>query len=103
MNLFEIVVHYETNVLELGHCDVDHISMITLLQVIYEYDIVNNKVQMADYDIWVVLPCCSKRIEVISDNQLMGIFRMFSNYSCTRIVFEIYNKPYIPLPPVGST
>ncbi|KAL5784564.1 hypothetical protein ACOSQ2_006956 [Xanthoceras sorbifolium] len=33
----------------------------------------------------------------------MGTFRMFSDHSCTRIVFEIDNKPYIPLPPVGST
>ncbi|KAL5846134.1 hypothetical protein ACOSQ3_009658 [Xanthoceras sorbifolium] len=103
MDLFEIAVHYGTNVLELGHYDVDHISIITLLHATYESHIVNNKVQIADYDIWVVLPWCSERIEVIRDNQLMGIFRMFSDYSCTRIIFEIDNKPYIPLPPMGST
>ncbi|KAL5776559.1 hypothetical protein ACOSP7_009485 [Xanthoceras sorbifolium] len=28
---------------------------------------------------------------------------MFSDHSCTRIIFEIDNKPYIPLPPMGST
>ncbi|KAL5803156.1 hypothetical protein ACOSQ4_031461 [Xanthoceras sorbifolium] len=36
MHSFEIIVHFGTNIVELGYCDADHISIITLLHSGYQ-------------------------------------------------------------------
>ncbi|TXG57121.1 hypothetical protein EZV62_018434 [Acer yangbiense] len=103
MEVLEVVVHYGTTVHDVGTWDVEHISIITLLHAMNEKNTGVDQVPSGDYFVFVLLPWCSEKVEVKTDNDLVELFRMFSENGCTRIVFEVEDKPYIPLPPEGPS
>ncbi|KAK2660488.1 hypothetical protein Ddye_007021 [Dipteronia dyeriana] len=99
MDIFEIVVYYESKMFELGTCDVDHVSLITLLHTMSGHE----EVPKYEYCVWVLLPWCSEREEVTSDSDLIDVFTLFSNHKEKKISFEIEKKAYIPLAPTASS
>ncbi|KAL5763290.1 hypothetical protein ACOSP7_019554 [Xanthoceras sorbifolium] len=103
MNTFEIVVHFGTNVLELGRCDADHISIITLLHAMNESYTGNSDPPKEYYNVCVQLPWCNERLEVRNDSEIVNVFELFNRHRCGRIVFDVEHKPYIPLPREGSS
>ncbi|KAL5793903.1 hypothetical protein ACOSP7_002497 [Xanthoceras sorbifolium] len=103
MHSFEIIVHFGTNIVELGYCDVDHISIITLLHSMSKKTAGKEDVPKEQFCVFVILPWCSDIVEVKNDNELVNVFSMFRELECSRIVFEIDYPPYVPLPPEGSS
>ncbi|KAH7576985.1 hypothetical protein JRO89_XS01G0187100 [Xanthoceras sorbifolium] len=85
INTFEVMVNFGTNVLELGRCDTDHTSIITLLHAMKESFTYNNDHSKEDYIVCVQLSWYNER------------------HRCDRMMFEVKHKPYVPLPPEGST
>ncbi|KAL5786358.1 hypothetical protein ACOSQ2_008750 [Xanthoceras sorbifolium] len=88
MNTFEIVVHFGTNVLELGRCDANHISIITLLHAMNESYTGNRDHPKEDYNVCVQVPWCNERLEVRNDSEIMNVFELFNKHRCDRIVFD---------------
>ncbi|KAK2647957.1 hypothetical protein Ddye_015446 [Dipteronia dyeriana] len=66
-NIFNITVLHGTNVIDLGQCDADHISLIMLVHALSE--------QLTA--VWVQLPWCSDIVEVFTDRDLLVVFREF--------------------------
>ncbi|TXG72825.1 hypothetical protein EZV62_001404 [Acer yangbiense] len=79
-------------VFELGTCDVDHVSLITLLHTMFKKQTGYEDVPTDEYCIWVVLPWCSERMAVNSDSNLVDVFQLFSNHKKTSITFEGDNE-----------
>ncbi|KAL5743866.1 hypothetical protein ACOSQ2_026982 [Xanthoceras sorbifolium] len=103
MHNFEIIVQFGTNTVELGYCDADYISIITLLHCMSKKTIGKEDVPKEQFCVFVILPWCNDVVEVKNDNELVNVFSMFREYGCSRIVFEIDYQPYVPLPPEGSS
>ncbi|KAL5826878.1 hypothetical protein ACOSQ4_018675 [Xanthoceras sorbifolium] len=103
MHSFEIIVQFGTNTVELGYCDADHISIITLLHCMSKKTTGKEDVPKEQFCVFVILPWCNDVVEVKNDNELVNIFSMFREHGCSRIVFEIDYQTYVPLPPEGSS
>ncbi|KAL5810467.1 hypothetical protein ACOSQ4_027035 [Xanthoceras sorbifolium] len=103
MHNFEIIVQFGTNTVELGYCDADYISIITLLHCMSKKTIGKEDVPKEQFCVFVILPWCNDVVEVKNDNELVNVFSMFREHGCSRIVFEIDYQPYVPLPPEGSS
>ncbi|KAL5773519.1 hypothetical protein ACOSQ2_013443 [Xanthoceras sorbifolium] len=89
MDLFEVLVHFGSNVIELGHCHSDHISRITLLHVLPENQIGNSNTPKEEYIVCVQLPWCHERLEVNNDMEMLQVFEIFRAHRVRRIVFHI--------------
>lgn len=76
-NIFKITVLHGTNVIDLGECDGDHISLITLVHAMTEQLSGSSKVPDEEYSVWVQLPWCSDVVEVSTDEDLLDVFREF--------------------------
>ncbi|TXG54883.1 hypothetical protein EZV62_020139 [Acer yangbiense] len=98
LDIFDIYVTIDTEVVELGTCDADHISMIVLLHALSEKQTGSDQVPEDDYSVWVYLPWSSEKKEVCSDNDILDVFRLFTEHKQTQIMFEIEKRPYIPAP-----
>ncbi|KAK1587758.1 hypothetical protein Q3G72_016528 [Acer saccharum] len=98
LDIFYIYVTIDTEVVELGTCDADHISMIVLLHALSEKQTGSDQVPEDDYSVWVYLPWSSEKKEVCSDNDILEVFRLFTERKQTQIMFEIEKRPYIPAP-----
>ncbi|KAL5741573.1 hypothetical protein ACOSP7_028305 [Xanthoceras sorbifolium] len=103
MHSFEIIVQFGTNTVELGYCDADHISIITLLHCMSKKTTGKEDVPKEQFCVFVILPWCNDVVELKNDNELVNVFSMFREHGCSRIVFEIDYQPYVPLPPEGSS
>ncbi|KAL5832333.1 hypothetical protein ACOSQ4_017687 [Xanthoceras sorbifolium] len=88
MSMFEVVVHFGTNVLELGRCDADHISIITLLHAMNGSHTGNSDHPKEDYDVHIQLPWCNERLEVKNDSDILNVFDLFNRHRCDKLVFE---------------
>ncbi|KAL5798113.1 hypothetical protein ACOSQ2_002933 [Xanthoceras sorbifolium] len=102
-DIFEIIVHYGTNVLELGHCDRDHVSLIRILHVGKEMHSEDLDPLKEVYTVCVQLHWSYEVREVHNDIQLLDVFELFRRHNTYRIVFEVERTPYVPLPPEGSS
>ncbi|TXG52943.1 hypothetical protein EZV62_022112 [Acer yangbiense] len=98
LDIFEIYVTIDTKVVELGTCDADHISMIVLLYTLSKKQTGSDKVPEDDYSVWVYLSWASEKKEVCSDNDILEVFRWFSEHKQNQIMFEMKRRPYIPAP-----
>ncbi|KAI9169852.1 hypothetical protein LWI28_018603 [Acer negundo] len=67
-NIFKISVLHGTNVIDLGECDGDHISLITLVHAMNEHINGSSKVLSEEYSVWVQLPWCSDIVERSPNN-----------------------------------
>ncbi|KAK3228869.1 hypothetical protein Dsin_000750 [Dipteronia sinensis] len=103
MESFEIIVHIGINVIKCGCCDVEHISLITLIQVMYEEHTRKERVPNEDYCVFVQLLWRHERVKVKTDSELIEVFGMFKDRGLSTIVFGVKKKPHIPLPPVVSS
>ncbi|KAK2648151.1 hypothetical protein Ddye_015640 [Dipteronia dyeriana] len=103
MDIFTITVMFGTEVVDVGHCDSDHISLISLIRATIEelsgQDVVPNE----DCLIWIHLPWCDERVEVNKDSELIEFFKEFEDCGLRTIVFELENRCYVPSPPEGSS
>ncbi|TXG57062.1 hypothetical protein EZV62_018375 [Acer yangbiense] len=98
MDILDVVVHYETTMVELDSCDADYISLITLLHTMFERKkkkTSSEEVSNDKYRVWVFWPWFSERKEVTSDRELLNVFRSFID---RKIKFKIERKPYILFP-----
>ncbi|KAK3227340.1 hypothetical protein Dsin_007202 [Dipteronia sinensis] len=73
--------------------------MIVLLHTLSEKQIGSDKVLEDDYWVSVYLPWSSEKKEVYSDNEILEIYRWFSEHMHTKIMFEIEKRPYILVAP----
>ncbi|TXG54328.1 hypothetical protein EZV62_019584 [Acer yangbiense] len=78
---FKKFVQTGVNLVEVGGCDVYHISLITLIHAIYEKLRGSSYVPARDYHVWAQIPC------------------MFEERGLDKIVFELEDYFYIPTPP----
>ncbi|TXG69110.1 hypothetical protein EZV62_004045 [Acer yangbiense] len=97
LDIFKIYVTIDTKVVELGSCDADHISMIVLLYTLSKKQTGCDKVPKDDYSVWVYLPWSSEKKEVSTDNEIVEVFRLFTEHKQDAIMFEIEKRPYIPV------
>ncbi|KAK2634223.1 hypothetical protein Ddye_029015 [Dipteronia dyeriana] len=100
MKIFKITVFYRTKVIDLGQCDADHISLITLVYALSEKVSGSNAVPEEQYTVWAHLPWSSDTVEVRSDSELIEIFREFEFHRYDNIGFQIGHgrkKPHTPI------
>ncbi|TXG58873.1 hypothetical protein EZV62_016702 [Acer yangbiense] len=103
MDIFKIKVIFGTEVVDVGQCDSDHISLILLIRAtIHE---VSGKDEVPDEDclVWIHLPWCGERVQVNSDSELIEFFQVFRDHGLGEIVFELEKTCNVPSPPEGST
>ncbi|TXG72622.1 hypothetical protein EZV62_001201 [Acer yangbiense] len=116
MDILFVLVHYDVELVfgfvlvvftdcvsdgtefELGSCDCDHVSLITLLHSMSEKKTGSEKVPNEEYCVWVFCPWSGERKEVNSDMELVHVFRSFVDHKEMTIRFEVEKKPYISLP-----
>ena len=98
MDIFSIKVWFGNQLYDVGECDSEHISMITLIRA--TVDELNEEDAVLDDDcvIWVQLPWSGERVQVNSDLELVQYFRVFEDHGLDTIVFELKNV-YVPNPP----
>ncbi|KAK0597529.1 hypothetical protein LWI29_026215 [Acer saccharum] len=97
-NIFKITVLHRTNVIDLGECDGDHISLITLVHAMSEQLSGSSKVLEEEYSVWVQLPWYSDVVEVLNDMDLLDIFREFGVRGFDSISFRVEHACYKPCP-----
>ncbi|TXG46980.1 hypothetical protein EZV62_026274 [Acer yangbiense] len=102
MDILDVVVNYDTTMIDLGSCDADNISLITLLHALSEKITGSEEVPSEEYCMWVFCPWSGERKEVTTDMELIDLFRSFVDHKERKIVFDVEKKPYIPLPPEYS-
>ncbi|KAK2647227.1 hypothetical protein Ddye_022422 [Dipteronia dyeriana] len=102
MDIFTITVMFGTEVVDVGQCDSDYISLISLIRATIKelsgQDVVPNE----DCLVWIHLPWCDERVEVNRDSELIEFFKEFKDRGLGKIVFELENRCYVPSPPKGS-
>ena len=96
---FKIYVQTGVNVVDVGECDVDHISLITLVHAICEKLSGNSDVPTRDYHVWAQIPWSGDKYGVANDSQLLELFNMFEDRGLDKVVFELEDYSYIPTPP----
>ncbi|KAK2660175.1 hypothetical protein Ddye_006708 [Dipteronia dyeriana] len=103
MDIFTITVMFGTEVVDVGQCDSDHISLISLIRATIEELNGQDVVPKEDCLVWIHLPWCDERVEVNKDCELIEFFKEFENRGLGKIVFELENRCYVPSPPEGSS
>ncbi|KAK1592097.1 hypothetical protein Q3G72_019436 [Acer saccharum] len=93
--------YYDTTMVDLGSCDADNISLITLLHALSEKITSSEEVPSEEYCMWVFCPWSGERRST-TDMELVDLFRSFVDHKERKIVFDVENKPYIPLSPEYS-
>ncbi|TXG53249.1 hypothetical protein EZV62_022418 [Acer yangbiense] len=88
-----------TNVIDLGECGGDHISLITLVHAITEQLSGSSKVPSKECSVWVQLPWCSDVVEVFTNRDLLGVFREFGVHRYDTICFQVEQACCKPCPP----
>ncbi|KAK2662424.1 hypothetical protein Ddye_000998 [Dipteronia dyeriana] len=99
MDIFNIAVQAGDKVVEVDECDVDHISLITLIHAVCQKLSGNCNVPTVDYHVWAQIPWCGLRSVVCSDSELLELFSRFEERGLDRIVFELEYYCYVPTPP----
>ncbi|KAK2644584.1 hypothetical protein Ddye_019779 [Dipteronia dyeriana] len=97
-NIFNITVLHGTNVIDLGQCDADHISLITLVNALSEQLTGSSNILAEEYSVWVQLPWCSDIVEVFTDMDLIDVFKEFGVCGFDTIYFRVEQTCYKPLP-----
>ncbi|KAI9159817.1 hypothetical protein LWI28_002191 [Acer negundo] len=103
VDIFIVNVKFGTEVVEVGQCNCDHISLISLIRVtIHE---LSEKDEVPDENclVWIHLPWSGERVQVNSDSELIEFFKVFGDHGLGEIVFELEKTCYVPSPPEGST
>ncbi|KAK2635431.1 hypothetical protein Ddye_030223 [Dipteronia dyeriana] len=103
MDVFKIIVLFCNEKVELGECDADHISLITLFHALTEKISGTDDVPFEDLWVWAQLPWSGERLKVKTDRELVSVFMMFENRSLDIIVFEVETGCYIPTHPEVSS
>ncbi|KAK2640997.1 hypothetical protein Ddye_022760 [Dipteronia dyeriana] len=88
-NIFNITILHGTNVIDLGQCDADNISLITLVHALSEQLTGSSNVPAKEYSVWVQLPWCSDIVEVFTDRDLLDVFREFGVRGFDTICFRV--------------
>ena len=99
MESFKIYVQSGVNKIEVGECDVHHISLITLIHAICEKLSGCSDVPIGEYHVWAQIPWSGEKYGVLSDSQLLELFGLFEERGLDSIVFELEDLCYIPTPP----
>ncbi|TXG72092.1 hypothetical protein EZV62_000671 [Acer yangbiense] len=99
METFTIFVQSGVNLVEVGECDADHISLITLTHAICEKLSGCSNVPTGDYHVWAQIPWSGEKYGVGSDSELLELFSWFEEHGLGMIVFELEDLCYIPTPP----
>ncbi|TXG64296.1 hypothetical protein EZV62_011290 [Acer yangbiense] len=103
MDIFTINVMFGTELIKVGHCDIDHISLITLIHATNEELSGRDEVPTEDCLIWIHLPWSGDRVQVNTDSELMSFVKLFEDRGLRKIVFELQNRCYVPSPPEGTS
>ncbi|TXG60592.1 hypothetical protein EZV62_015165 [Acer yangbiense] len=98
MDIFNIKVWFRNEVYDVGECDSEHISPITLIRATTDELNGQNEVPNDDCIVWVQLPWSGERVQVNSYIELLDQFRVFEDHGLDTIVFELENV-YVPNPP----
>ncbi|TXG51122.1 hypothetical protein EZV62_023646 [Acer yangbiense] len=99
MESFKIYLQSGVNQIEVGECDTDHISLITLIHAICEKLNVCSDVPTGEYHVWAQIPWSGEKYGVLSDGELLELFSLFEERGLDSIVFELEDLCYIPTPP----
>ncbi|TXG53072.1 hypothetical protein EZV62_022241 [Acer yangbiense] len=102
MDIFTIIVMFGTEVVDVGQCDSDHISLITLTHATIEEFSGKDEVPNEDCLVWIHLPWSGERVKVNIDSELIESFMEFEDRGLEKIVFELKNICYVPSPPEWS-
>ncbi|KAK2662827.1 hypothetical protein Ddye_001401 [Dipteronia dyeriana] len=97
MDIFSIKVLFGNEMVYVGECDFDHISLITLIRATIDELSGQNEVPNEDCIVWVQLPWNDERVQVNNDIELVDYFRKFEDHGLDTIVFELENA-YVPNP-----
>ncbi|TXG53028.1 hypothetical protein EZV62_022197 [Acer yangbiense] len=103
MDIFKIIVLFGNEKVELGECDNDHISLITLVHALIEKLSGEEDVPIGDFWVWAQLPWSGERLEVKTDRELVDVFIMFKDRRLDTIVFDVESACYVPTPPEVSS
>ena len=79
MDIFTINVMFGTELVKVGHCDIDHISLITLIHATIEQLSGRDEVPTEDCLIWIHLPWSGDRVQVNTDSELMHFVKLFED------------------------
>ncbi|TXG66493.1 hypothetical protein EZV62_007768 [Acer yangbiense] len=102
--LLKVSVLFGTEVMELGECDADHISLINLVHAMIKEFTGNSELPNGGFIVRAELPLSSDTTVVSTDSQLLDVFREFVFHGYDVIRFQIVpthcppsNTPHSPI------
>ena len=102
--ILKVSVLFGTKVMELGECDVDHISLINLVHATTKEFTGNSELPSGGFTVWAELPWSSDKTVVSTDSELLDVFRefVFRGYDAIRFIIEPtlstpFNTPNSPI------
>ncbi|KAK3195575.1 hypothetical protein Dsin_026885 [Dipteronia sinensis] len=93
MDVLKVIVQFETQLIDIGCCDTDHISLISLVHKTCERHTRKSKVPEENHDVRVFLPWCDGVVEVHTDAKLIQVFKKFQEKGLDEISVQVEQKP----------
>ncbi|KAI9174320.1 hypothetical protein LWI28_015520 [Acer negundo] len=88
VDIFSIKVWFGNEVYDVGECDFEHISLITLIRATIDELNGQDEVSNDDCIVWVQLPWSGERVHVNSDIELVDYFRVFEDHEAKLLNYD---------------
>ncbi|KAK3213032.1 hypothetical protein Dsin_017738 [Dipteronia sinensis] len=93
MDVLKVTVQFGTHLVDIGCCYTDHISLLSLVHETCERHTGKSKVPKEKYDVRVFLPWCDEVVKVLTDAELIQVFKKFQEKGLDEIVIQVEQKP----------
>ncbi|KAK2645489.1 hypothetical protein Ddye_020684 [Dipteronia dyeriana] len=95
--ILKVTVVYGAQVFDLGECDADHISLINLVHAMTKEVSGSSELPSGGFTVRTELPWSRDTIVVLTNSELLDVFRKFGNREYDQIRFQIENTPHSPI------
>ncbi|KAK2659957.1 hypothetical protein Ddye_006490 [Dipteronia dyeriana] len=95
--ILKVTVVYEAHVFDLGECDADHISLINLVHAMTKEVTDSSELPSRGFTVRAELPWSRDTIIILTDSELLYVFKEFGNRGYDEICFQIEKTPHSPI------
>ncbi|KAK2638224.1 hypothetical protein Ddye_026019 [Dipteronia dyeriana] len=95
--ILKVNVVYEAHVFDLGECDADHISLISLVHAMTKEVTGSSELPSGGFTVRAELPWSKDTIVVLTYSELLDVFREFGNRRYDEICFQIEKILHSPI------
>ncbi|KAK2640502.1 hypothetical protein Ddye_028297 [Dipteronia dyeriana] len=95
--ILKVTVVYGAQVFDLGECDADHISLINLVHAMTKEVSGSSELPSGGFTVRAELRWSIDTIVVLTDSELLDVFREFGNRGYDQICFQIEKTPHSPI------